>query len=218
MNRRALVIGVVAAGAAAFAAAAAYYPRFVSGGTATEEDILVRAHSPIIGPSDAPVTIIEFLDPSCESCRAFYPIVKDIMSKFPNKTRLVIRYAPLHDGSDDVVRILEASRLQDRFIPVLEKLFEGQPQWAVHGAPDLDKAWSLAGEAGLDIEKAREDAQSASITAVLEQDIADMNAVNLQGTPTFFVNGKQPSSFGPQQLFDLVKTEVAATDEAASGS
>lgn len=216
MNRRAIVIGTVAIATAAFAAAAAWYPRTTGGGAPQEDSNLVRAHSPVIGPAEAPVTIVEFLDPSCEACRAFYPLVKQIMGAFPNETRLVIRYAPLHEGSDEAVRILEAARLQDKYVPVMEKLFYEQPQWAVHGAPDLEKAWDFAADAGLDLTRARADAQSPEITAILEQDMADMRAVNLQGTPTFFVNGKPLPSFGPQQLHDLVAAEVAAARGAAS--
>ena len=44
---------------------------------------LVRPHSPIMGRADAPVTIVEFFDPACETCRAFYPIVKKIMAEHP---------------------------------------------------------------------------------------------------------------------------------------
>ncbi|MER8550806.1 thioredoxin domain-containing protein [Mesorhizobium sp. M0976] len=215
MNRRVIIIGTVALAAAAFAAAAAYYPRNTDGTAPQDESNLVRTHSPVIGPADAPVTIVEFLDPSCEACRAFYPIVKQIMGAFPNETKLVIRYASLHEGSDEAIRILEAARLQDKFEPVLEKLFFEQPQWAVHGAPDLEKAWTFAGEAGLDVAKAREDAKAPAITAVLGQDMADMKAINLQGTPTFFVNGKPLPSFGPQQLNDLVAAEVTAARVAA---
>lgn len=210
MNRRAIVIGTVAVAVTAFAAAATYYPRKTGGAVPQEEGNLVRAHSPVIGPADAPVTIVEFFDPSCEACRALYPLVKQIMDAFPNQTKLVIRYAPLHEGSDEAIRILEAARLQDIYIPVLEKLLYEQPQWAIHGAPDLEKAWGFAGEAGLDLARAREDAQSPAIAAMLEQDIADMRAIDLKGTPTFFVNGKPLPSFGPQQLYDLVAAEVAA--------
>ncbi len=93
-----------------------------------------------------------------------------------------------------------------------------QPEWAVHGSPDLEKAWTFAGEAGLDVERARKDASSDQVTAVLEQDTADMKAVGIQGTPTFFVNGKPLPSFGPQQLYELVASEVAAVrGEAPSG-
>jgi protein-disulfide isomerase len=125
---------------------------------------LVRPHSPVIGPTEAPVTIVEFFDPSCEACRAFYPIVKQIMAAFPNEVRLVLRYAPFHEGSDVAVGILEAARGQQKFVPVLESLLANQPAWAVHGAPDLDKAWGFAAAAGLDVQKGKAFASSPSST------------------------------------------------------
>ncbi len=45
---------------------------------AVEGSRLVRMHTPIIGPQNAPVTIVEFFDPACETCRAFYPLAQDI--------------------------------------------------------------------------------------------------------------------------------------------
>ena len=210
MNRRTIVLGTVALAAASFATAAAYYPRARGQDAAPEENVLARAHSPVIGPAVASVTIVELFDPSCEACRAFYPIVKQIMGEFPNHTKLMIRYAPLHEGSDEVVRILEAARLQDLYIPVLEKLLHEQPKWAIHGAPDLEKAWGFAATAGLDVERARDPNIQAKITLNLDRDVADMKEIGLERTPTFFVNGKPLPSFGPQQLYELVAAEVKA--------
>lgn len=213
MNRRALLIGTSVVAIGAFAAAAIGYrgEKQTVSALPQQDGVLVRTHSPIIGRADASVTIVEFLDPSCESCRAFYPYVKQILSDHPNDARLVIRYAPLHEGSDGAVRILEASRLQGKFEEVLQALFRDQQVWADHGRPDLAKAWEIAGGAGLDVAKAKEAATSAEIAKVLQQDIADMKAIDLQGTPTFFVNGKPLADFGPQQLIDMVAKEVAAT-------
>lgn len=218
MNRRNLVFGTIFAGAVAFVAGAFLIlpPDTEPAAAAQEESLLVRSHSFVLGPVNAPVTIVEFLDPSCEACRAFYPVVKQIMDKFPEQTRLVIRYAPLHPGSEDAVRLLEAARLQDKFVPVLEKLFAEQSTWAAHGDPDLEKMWAFAGEAGLDVAKARSDALAPNVVKVLNQDVADMKAVNLEGTPTFFVNGKPLPSFGAQQLHDLVASEVSAAAGAPS--
>ena len=70
----------------------------------TNSDALVRPHSPVFGNPAAKVTIVEFFDPACETCRAFYPIVKDLMSRYPNDVKLVLRYAPFHQGSDEVIR------------------------------------------------------------------------------------------------------------------
>ena len=120
---------------------------------------LVRFHSPVFGPSNAPVTIVEFFDPACETCRAFYPIVKDILKQYPNDVRLVIRYAPFHAGSDQVVKLLEAAKRQNKYQPVLEMILATQPQWADHGKPNIELAFRAAQEAGLDIAKAQADAQ-----------------------------------------------------------
>ncbi|MFN3463304.1 MAG: DsbA family protein [Terricaulis sp.] len=178
---------------------------------APQWNVYVRRHSPVIGPANAPVTIVEFFDPSCEACRAFYPIVKQIMAQYPNDVRLVLRYTPLHQGSDEAVRILETARRQDVFEPVLEALFVQQPQWAVHGAPQLDRAWAAAASAGLDVGQAREVMMAPPISAALTQDIADARTLGVSGTPTFFVNERPLPSFGPQQLYDLVRAEVEAS-------
>jgi protein-disulfide isomerase len=76
---------------------------------AQDAGALVRPSSPIIGPRKAPVTIVEFFDPSCEGCRAFYPYVKRIMEEYPNDVSLVIRYVLFHEGSEEASRILEAA-------------------------------------------------------------------------------------------------------------
>lgn len=177
--------------------------------TSQTDNRLVRFHSPVFGPSNAPVTIVEFFDPACETCRAFYPIVKDILKQYPNDVRLVIRYAPFHSGSDQVVKLLEASKRQNKYLPVLEMVLATQPQWADHGKPNIDLAYQAAKEAGLDIAKALADAQGADIAAVLKQDIEDLTALEVTKTPTFFVNGRGLPSFGDQQLLALVAEEVA---------
>lgn len=179
------------------------------GQTKPIDNRLVRFHSPVFGPSTAPVTIVEFFDPACETCRAFYPIVKNILAQYPNDVRLVIRYAPFHAGSDQVVKLLEASKRQNKYQPVLESLLAAQPQWADHGQPNLDLAYQAAGAAGLDIKKAQADAQGSEIAAVLKQDIEDLTALEVTKTPTFFVNGRGLPSFGDQQLMALVAEEVA---------
>ncbi len=74
-----------------------------------------------MGDPDAAVTVVEFFDPSCEACRAFHPIVKDLLKEFDGKIRVVLRYAALHQGSDEAVRILETARMQGKFEPVLER-------------------------------------------------------------------------------------------------
>jgi protein-disulfide isomerase len=160
----------------------------------------------VLGPEDAPVTIVEFFDPACEVSRASHPVVKQIMDAFPGKVRVALRYAAFHGGSNEAVRILETARLQGRF----EEVLDAQPWWASHGNPNLQAAWAAAGRAGLELDQARTHRLRPEITATLNQDAADVVALEVRKTPTFFVNGNPLTEFGAQQLYDLVSAEVAA--------
>ncbi|PKO65315.1 MAG: disulfide bond formation protein DsbA [Betaproteobacteria bacterium HGW-Betaproteobacteria-16] len=173
-----------------------------------EQARLVRMHSPVFGPQGAPVTIVEFFDPACETCRAFYPIVKDLLAKYPTDVKLVIRYAPFHQGSDQVVKLLEASKSQGKYQTVLEAVLAAQPTWADHGQPNIDMAFQVAEQAGLDLAKAKQDIENPGIQARLQQDVEDLTALQVTKTPTFFVNGRSLPSFGPDQLAALVAEEV----------
>ncbi len=221
MNRRSIVVAVCVLLIAGFGAAVLFKPKpqppqqtapavatsDASTGAVENQQALVRFHSPTFGPADAPVTIVEFFDPSCEACRAFYPIVKQIMAKYPDQVRLVLRYTLFHQGSEEVSRLLEAARLQNIYEPVLEAVLEAQPAW--HDDPQVTKAWEAAEAAGLDIAKAREDMHSARIDGILEKDMQDVEAVGIRGTPTFFVNGRQLTQFGPEPLLQLVEESLS---------
>lgn len=107
----------------------------------TNSDALVRPHSPVFGNPAAKVTIVEFLDPSCETCRAYYPIVKRMVNTSFGQVRLVVRYAPLHRGSDTAIKILEAARQQGKYWETLERAMAAQPQWAAHDRPQPELVW-----------------------------------------------------------------------------
>ncbi|WP_291086411.1 thioredoxin domain-containing protein [Hydrogenophaga sp.] len=169
----------------------------------------MRPHSPIIGNAEAPVTIVEFFDPACEACKAFHPRVKQILAALPRETRLVIRYTPFHrEASVEAVRLLEAARAQGKLEPVLEALLDGQRAWTGQGANAYVRAWAIAQSVGLDVEQARQHIASGSVDTLLAQDVLDLKAIGVRATPTFFVNGKPLSSTDPEQLFELVKSEV----------
>lgn len=208
MSRRLIVVMVAGLIAAVFTAGAYLYSHRDTEPVANVPEYLERAHSPSFGPADAPVTIVEFFDPACESCRAVYPFVKQILRDHPENVRLVLRYVPFHNVSEEAVRILEAARLQGKFKPVLDALMESQPVWASHQSPDIHAAWTAAEEVGLDIEDARQAMGSPEITAALNQDKADLESAKVQATPTFFVNGRLLTSLGRPQLLNLVESEL----------
>ncbi|WP_068827100.1 DsbA family protein [Pseudomonas sp. BMS12] len=213
MNRRTLVLVISVLLLAAFAAAAFFYqgatppPQKQAAPSSQDASALVRFHSPVFGPVQAPVTIVEFFDPSCEACRAFYPHVKQILAESPSDVRLVLRYVLFHQGSEEAARLLEAARKQNLYPQVLEAVLAAQPQW--HDDATAAKALEAAAAVGLDIEKARVDMRSPEVDAVLKTDMQDVKTVGIRGTPTFFVNGQPLTEFGPEPLRQLVLGELA---------
>ncbi len=172
---------------------------------------LARFHSPTVGKATARVTIVEFFDPACGTCRDFYPLVKDILRSHPDDIRLVMRYAPFHKGSDAVIKLLEAAKIQGKFWPILEAVLQAQSEWTIQHRADPEIALLVARQAGLDLDRARADMNSPGIAQVLAQDVQDLTALKVTQTPTFFVNGRPLPSFGYEQLKNLVKDELDRT-------
>jgi len=214
MNQKVLFALAVAALLGAFALGALIY-KGQQGEKAVQlaernRENLVRMHSPSLGKSDAPVEIVEFLDPACETCRAFYPAVKQMMAANPDRIRLVLRYAPFHKGSDQVVAMLEAARKQGKFWPALEALLAAQSDWVVDHRAQADRAWRHLEGLGLNLEQLRGDLSAPGIARVIAQDLEDARVLNVTQTPEFFVNGRPLPSFGYEQLKKLVDEALAS--------
>ena len=171
---------------------------------------LARFGSPAIGPADAKVHIVEFLDPACEGCRAFYPIVKAILAEYPGKVRLTVRHVALHKGADYAVKVLEASRKQGKYWEVLETLFATQSNWAVNHAVQPARVLESLKGLGLDMQRLQRDIEAPEITQLMAQDLADAKALKVAQTPDFYVNGKHLEPFGVDQFRTLVRNEVNA--------
>lgn len=213
MNKKPLLIATLALAVAAFAVGAWYATRPAPVGDGppviAQADRLIRAYSPVLGPEDAAVTIVEFFDPACEGCRAFHPIVKDILAQYPEEVRVVVRYTPFHgESSEDAILALEAARIQGVYLPVMDALMTYQNAWARRGPAVPGKIMSIAGAAGLDTAAAESQMKMPDIMAILNQDRADVASVGINQTPTFFVNGKPLEPFGEATLRALVKAEV----------
>lgn len=175
-----------------------------------EMEHMQRDYSPRMGPPDAKVTIVEFFDPACGTCSAFYPFVKQLVNDNPGKVNLVLRYLPLHQNSDVVVSIFEAARLQNLFWETLERAYQTREAWIDHHVARPGKLWEQLDGHGLDVEKLNKDIQSEEIARRVKLDIADAQQLAVSKTPGFFVNGKPLVNFGYKQLQQLVESEIAA--------
>ena len=219
MTRRKFILSTLALGAVGFAGAAWWFKnqQLISENVllaAKDNEALIRPYSPIIGDKDAPVTIVEFFDPACEACRAFHPIVKNILTEYGKSVRIVIRYTAFHgEASQVAVRYLEAARMQGIFEQVLDALLIAQPQWASHGRMRPELIASIAQSAGLELGKARSQIRAPQTAGVLIQDSKDVQTLGIRQTPTFFVNSIQLEPLSEARLRDEISKAVAEISE-----
>ncbi len=172
-----------------------------------QSERLVREHAPVIGPPDAAITIVEFFDPSCEACRRFHPILKDVLAN-TDDVRLVVRYFVGHGSASTAgVRVLEAARRQGLFAEVSAALLERQTSWAGANVQNERRALAIAGDVGLDVNQARSHLDERDISPILEQDRNDAIAIGVRGTPTIFVNGKLLPSLDAATLEAMTQSE-----------
>jgi len=169
---------------------------------------LESREAPTLGSPDARVHVVEFLDPACETCALFFPIVKQLMAEHPGRIRLSVRHLAFHEGSEFVVRMLEASRRQDRYWETLETLLGTQGRWAVNHRVQPELAMQAVARVGLDAARLMQDMQLPEVDARIRQDRADATIVRVTATPEYFVNGRPLPGFGEQQLRDLVRDEL----------
>lgn len=154
-------------------------------------EFLVRDYHPTIGEKTAPVTMVEFLDPECESCAAVDPVVKGLLKEFEGKIYYVVRYMPLHNNSVLAAAALEETRASGKYFQALSTLLYSQPEWADHQNPKPELIAVILKRIGADILASSPDQLIAKHKKNIEQDQADAKALGVTSTPTIFINGEK---------------------------
>lgn len=181
--------------------------------------VLVRPDSATLGPADAKVTVVEFLDPECESCAAFAPQVKALLKEYEGRVRFVARYMPLHRNAKLAAQYTEAAGEQGKYWEFQEKLFAMQGEWGekhgpagAHAAPTAPVSTlfeKYGKEIGLDPQKLNAAAGKPDYSNKAERDLNDGRALGVRATPTFFVNGRKLARLSMQDLRALINEELA---------
>ena len=157
---------------------------------AVDRSALARFHSQTLGDPAAKVVLVEFLDPACEACAKFHPLVKQVFEAHSGRVRLVLRYAPFHRGAPEVVKLLEAARRQGKYWQALDRLFATQEEWTVRHVANVDLALKALSPLNLDVQRLRQDMRSPDLERIVQQDLQDAKTLEVSGTPHFFVNGR----------------------------
>jgi protein-disulfide isomerase len=202
MNNDNIRTGLLAAALGGLLLATLLYGCGDSQPSQAEDDVrqaaLASEHSPTLGPPDAKVHIVEFLDPACGTCALFYPMVKGWMADIPDEIRLSVRHVAFHDGVDYAVRVLEASRNQGKYWETLETLLASQRQWVNNHIVQPDSVLPALAGVGLDMDQLQADMSSAEVLERIEKDMQDSKVLKVVATPEYFVNGRQLPSFGQE--------------------
>jgi protein-disulfide isomerase len=149
---------------------------------AARQAALASEHSPALGDPRAKVHIVEFLDPACGTCALFFPLVKQWMAKVPGDIRLSVRHLAFHSGSDYAVRILEASRKQDKYWQTLEALLASQNQWVQNHVVHPDKIAPAIAGVGLNMEQLTADMNTVGVMQRIERDKKDSVYLKVSAT------------------------------------
>jgi protein-disulfide isomerase len=150
---------------------------------------LAAGDDPSVGPTTAPVTIVEYGDFECPICKESVAILEQLRTLYPHQVRVVYRDFPLaaHPRARSAAEAAQCAYEQGEF-------------WAYHDAlfahaPDLPNYVELADRLHLDTQIFNNCLASAAPKAAVSKDLHEAERLGLSGTPTFFVNGRYMSGF-----------------------
>ncbi len=168
--------------------------------------------SPTRGPADALVTLVEFSDFECPYCKQVEPALKTLLARYPRTLRLVWKDYPLPQHKN--------ARLLANFAADAATRGSNAGFWAVHDglfatAGELDDGvlGDLAGKAGLDGALLLIAARAGAHDAAIRADIALGERLGVNGTPTFFANGRRVQGALAVDQFDtLIRSELTSAE------
>jgi protein-disulfide isomerase len=161
--------------------------------------------SPALGPADAAVTVVEYSDYECPSCRKNHEIIKKIREKFQGKIRWVFKDFPL-DRHKDSKYMAEAARCageQGRFWEFQDLMY------TTDSNPDLALMKQDAQSLNLNVNQFSECLESGRNLAVIDKDKQDAKESGVSSTPTFIINGRlRPGYITFETFSDLIQHDL----------
>lgn len=166
--------------------------------------------SPAKGPAAAPVTIVEFADFQCGYCARSVAVQRQLLAQYPSLVRWVFKHYPLperiHPQAMLAAQASMAAAAQGQFWPFHDRLFKRQQQMS------RDDMLAHASELGLDLARFRKELDGKAHEKAVKGDMELARRLKVQGTPNFFINGRQFSgSMSVSRLEKVVREELAYT-------
>jgi protein-disulfide isomerase len=153
--------------------------------------------SPVKGPADAKVTIVEFSDFQCPYCRRGYETMEQLAKAYPKDVKIVFKHFPLpfHNEAEPASKAAWAAQQQGKFWEYHEELFKNQDKLGAEYYVELAKSLKL------DVDKFKKDMASEAAAKQIKVDTEIGQKNGIQGTPGFFVNGVAVKGAYPAEHF-----------------
>ena len=164
----------------------------------------------ILGSARAPVTLVEYGDYECPHCGQAHYVLQDLMSALREQVRLVFRNFPLtqiHPHAEQAAQAAEAAGAQRRFWEMHDILFENQD------ALEEEDLLAYAGQVGLDLDRFQVELFQGVYAPRLREDFLSGVRSGVNGTPTFFINGRRHD--GPWDLQSLTAAILSSANTGA---
>lgn len=158
------------------------------------------------GSASASATIVEYSDFQCPACRAYAPLVQEVVNKHKDKVRLIYRQYPLpqHRNAKMAAYSAEAAGNQGKFFEMHDLLFENQDTWSE--ASDAQKIFrSYAEQLKLDMKEFDTYMKSDAAMKAVDDDISSGNRAGVNATPTFYLNGVKIAPKSMEEFENLIE-------------
>lgn len=158
------------------------------------------SNDPRLGDPDAPVEIVEFSDFQCPHCASFHiEIFPALRSLYGDRVRwyFVNRfYSQPHPHAEAAAIAAECAARQGRFWEYSEQVFRRQQELG----PEMLQ--QIASQVGLDTERFEQCREDPAVAREVVADQREADRLNVEGTPTFFVNGQRIVGAQPVGVFN----------------
>jgi protein-disulfide isomerase len=176
---------------------------------------------PVEGPADAKVTIVEAYEFMCPYCYMVNPVLEQLRQKYPKDVRIVAKYMLIHgQPALPPAMVACAAAKQGKYHEVKEALWSAlfkmdnnRPAMQNDQLP-LENLKKIAVGAGADAAKLDAELASGDCQKWLQDSVASLRPLGVNGTPSFFVNGRFTGAVGFEAFDALVKEELAKADKA----
>ena len=168
--------------------------------------------SPVVGPADAPITIVVWSDHACGFCFRVQSTLATLAEMYPHQLRWVHRTLPLDEDVTIAAEATYAARAQGAFKPMSDRLY------ALAGRVDRETVELVARDLGLDMLRFRADLDTHAYRAEIQTDSEEATRLGLAGTPAFFINGRPIHGNQPLKVFvDTIDEELARAAQTSGG-